>query len=408
MPVLQARPFLQEELPGVVEKEDVHGPVEQVIRMHRRARARSHTTRSACVDHRERTRRLARRPLGGCAGGTRLDSPIHCESDNSSARALGSNPQVLAAVSQSGTSSRKSFWSCFRLCENPWRTSRANNSGSWCGNSSVARGVIFTNAESTSGCGRKTLAGTLRKIFNAIVKLHQKREGAVIAVRGSAERRRAISFCNMHNQSEIGLGYFVNRKQELAGNIVGEVSDELYPRLGEQAPHVKIQRVSVDDFQPVGLETSSQKIRQPRVFLDRQNLRAGGEGKLRQRAQSRPDFDDVIFRREFRPGDDPLREIPVVEEILAKRFDRRDPDLAQGRIDLGKLHRFASAEREPRKAVAYSQNRVNKTRRKRVLIHNLFNRPLSYRLVISDPMSFPKAPPVFHAKAGRLAASFGS
>ena len=86
------------------------------------------------------------------------------------------------------------------------------------------------------------------------------------------------------------------------------------------------------------METATQKICEPRVFLDRKNLRAAFENEFGQRAQTRTDLDDVIIFCNLRFFYNPARKVSVVQKILSESFDRRDADLAQSCVDFRQLH----------------------------------------------------------------------
>src|SRR5439155_1287230 len=107
----------------------------------------------------------------------------------------------------------------------------------------------------------------------------------------------------------------------------------------KEPAHLKLQSVTMNDFQTASDEMSAQKIHQPPILLDRQNLRTGVEHRLRDRAETGSDFQYKICGRQ--PGllHDPARQVLIVKKILTERLHGRDSNLAQGPTDLGELHR---------------------------------------------------------------------
>src|SRR6476646_2866481 len=102
----------------------------------------------------------------------------------------------------------------------------------------------------------------------------------------------------------------------------------------EQNVWIEFQRINVDDFKSVIPEARTQKLCKSRILFDRQNMRSFFHKKPRQRAQTGPDLDDIIFRSDLRLIDDPARQVLIVQEILAKSFGRRDADSFQRRVYL--------------------------------------------------------------------------
>src|SRR6185503_14261848 len=94
--------------------------------------------------------------------------------------------------------------------------------------------------------------------------------------------------------------------------------------------HFKIQGVTVHDLDATSGEMLAQKIRKTPIFFDCQNLCARFEHRFGQRAETRTNFQNEIFRRQLRLLHDPTRKILIVKKILTERLYWRDLNLAQG------------------------------------------------------------------------------
>ena len=64
-------------------------------------------------------------------------------------------------------------------------------------------------------------------------------------------------------------------------------------------------------------KTRAQKIRQPRVFFQRQHTRSFVQYQFRQCAETWSDFDYIILSSQIGLIDDPPREILIVQKILS-------------------------------------------------------------------------------------------
>ena len=102
----------------------------------------------------------------------------------------------------------------------------------------------------------------------------------------------------------------------------------------EQNAWIELQRISVDDFKSLIAEARTQKLCKSCIFFDRQNMRSFFQKKPGQRAQTRPDLDDIIFRSDLRLIDNPASEVLIVQKVLAESFGRRDADFFQRRTYL--------------------------------------------------------------------------
>jgi len=77
---------------------------------------------------------------------------------------------------------------------------------------------------------------------------------------------------------------------------------------------------------------------QPPIFFDEQPAGRTAQGKLRERAQPRTEFDPRLIRLEIALRDDPFREVLVVQEILAEAARRLHADLRETGRNGGELH----------------------------------------------------------------------
>ena len=69
-------------------------------------------------------------------------------------------------------------------------------------------------------------------------------------------------------------------------------------------------------------EFFAQKIRQPRIFLQRQQTRAALQNLAGEGAKPRPNFQDKIVPTDLGLLDNPARQVLVVQEILSQFFRR--------------------------------------------------------------------------------------
>src|SRR5689334_1608242 len=94
----------------------------------------------------------------------------------------------------------------------------------------------------------------------------------------------------------------------------------------------------MNDLERLSAEFFAKEFRQPSIFFDRQNLRAGSERGSGDGAKTRTDLEHEIAGRNVRLFHNPTREILVVQKILAERFYRHDSYLTECVGDFGKLH----------------------------------------------------------------------
>src|SRR5690349_10414657 len=107
----------------------------------------------------------------------------------------------------------------------------------------------------------------------------------------------------------------------------------------EKNARIELQRVHLTDLKSLVVETRTQKICKSRIFFDRQNLHIFFKKNPGQRAQARPDLNDIIFRRDLCLIYNPASEILIVQKILAESFGRRDADFLERRAYVRKLHK---------------------------------------------------------------------
>ncbi len=114
-------------------------------------------------------------------------------------------------------------------------------------------------------------------------------------------------------------------EQQRRRNVVREISENLDRSPPPQRPHVEIQCVARNDAQPLlTRKTHAQEIRQPPVFFQHGQPRAGFERRAGQSTQAGTDLDEFVARLHVELGDDPAGKVLVVEKILAERFRRRE------------------------------------------------------------------------------------
>src|SRR5215510_8484365 len=117
--------------------------------------------------------------------------------------------------------------------------------------------------------------------------------------------------------------------QQRTRNVVRQIANQLDAAMREKNTWIELQRISVNDFEPLILEARTQKVCKSRILFDRENMRPFFQKKPGQRAQSGPDFDHIIFRSDLCLIDNPASEILIVEKILAKRLDWRHADFLE-------------------------------------------------------------------------------
>ena len=75
-------------------------------------------------------------------------------------------------------------------------------------------------------------------------------------------------------------------------------------------------------------EPFAQKIHEPRVLFNCQHFAGFFQKQFRQRPKSRPDFQNLVRRRNLRRVHDAAELVAVVQKILAERFGQLDVALA--------------------------------------------------------------------------------
>src|SRR5213079_991763 len=119
-----------------------------------------------------------------------------------------------------------------------------------------------------------------------------------------------------------------------------------------------IERIAVVQFESRVAEFFAQKIRQPRIFLQRQQTRATLQNLAGEGAKPRPNFQDKIVRTDLGLLDNPARQVLVVQEILSQFFRRSHASVVERYANLRKIHPLIS--RKAGKRACCSQKAVNK------------------------------------------------
>ncbi len=109
----------------------------------------------------------------------------------------------------------------------------------------------------------------------------------------------------------------------------------------------QLQRVRVDDGQPpssvrlVRGHGRRERAGEQRVDLDRHDPGTGLEQAKSQRAQTGPDLDHDLARRDAGDPHDPPNRVRIMQEVLAERLGRAHPELRRERTDLGRSEQAA-------------------------------------------------------------------
>jgi hypothetical protein len=124
----------------------------------------------------------------------------------------------------------------------------------------------------------------------------------------------------VHVIHQRGEGHQV--EQQRAGNVVGQVADDLQSPRALQGAEVELQRIALVDRQPFGREALPQARDQVAVDLDHMQVGQPFEQRFGERAQAWADFDHgvAVARRD---GVDDLADDAVGhQEVLAKTAPR--------------------------------------------------------------------------------------
>ena len=134
-------------------------------------------------------------------GRAQLDSSTHCKSDNSSARARGSKPPAVAAASQSGTSLAQQFLELFpSLGKTQPNQSREQLGIVMRQFSRRPRRELYEGGIDLR-LWEKNARRNRAQIFDAMMKLNEKRERAVVG-RARLGRETARHFFLQHAQPQ--------------------------------------------------------------------------------------------------------------------------------------------------------------------------------------------------------------
>src|SRR5947207_6830780 len=147
-------------------------------------------------------------------------------------------------------------------------------------------------------------------------------------------------------------------EEQLACNVIRKVPDHFDVALGEKNPRVTIDRIAMAKFESRIVKFFAQKIRQSRIFLQRQQTRTALEDLAGDRAKPRPNLQNKIVRNNLGLLDNPTRQVLIVQEILSQFFRRSHAGAVERCANLRKIHSLIS--RKAGKRACCSQKAVNK------------------------------------------------
>ena len=127
---------------------------------------------------------------------------------------------------------------------------------------------------------------------------------------------------------------FEEFREQRTRNVVRQIANQLHAAMREQNAWIELQRISVDDFKSLVAKSGTQKFCKSGILFDRENVCAFFEKKPGQRAQARPDLDDIVFRIDSRLIDNPASEILIVQKVLTESLGRPDADFLKRRAYL--------------------------------------------------------------------------
>ena len=146
---------------------------------------------------------------------------------------------------------------------------------------------------------------------------------------------------NHFRRAAAGGKFHQNRRGDGVGQIGNELPIAPVARLALQ----KFQRVVVMQFQlRVGLVgklrgvSFLQKIHEPSVQFDGENLAAFFQKQFRQWPKSRPDLQNFVGGREFGGIGDTFQLVRIVQKILSERLGKLDVALGQQLAHFGEFH----------------------------------------------------------------------
>ena len=113
-----------------------------------------------------------------------------------------------------------------------------------------------------------------------------------------------------------------------ARDVVRQVGDDVVRRRHE-VDEVLVERVALDETEPLLVDLAGERVpqegRQARVELDGRDGRPGREEAAREEAEPGPDLEHAATRGRIRLAQDPLEDVDVGEEVLARPCLGRRP-----------------------------------------------------------------------------------
>ena len=152
---------------------------------------------------------------------------------------------------------------------------------------------------------------------------------------------------------------FEELQKQRTRNVVRKIADQFHAAMREKNARIELQRISVDDFKSLIVETRERKKFASRAsFSIARTCAPFSRRNLVNAPKPGPISTHIIFRSDLRLIDNPASEILIVQKILTESFGRRDADFFKRRAYLGKLHRRGARPTRQQGKLARSVHKI--------------------------------------------------